>query len=143
MKRFGHARDRRWGGLLFSLLLGLAAIVAVSPALPLRSAPSPLAPPLIAQGTTPPPSPTAPIPSPATTPLDPTRIPAVPIDPTAPLPSDPAPPVSTAPPAPLEGIYTDPAGRFKVGHLKGYKSTLLAGATLAKLPRSRLTPATD
>lgn len=135
MKRLGYLRDRRWGGLLFGLLLGLAAIVALLPSLSLRSAPL-IAQEAIAQGTAP--SPTAPIPSPATTPLDPARIPAVPIDPTAPLPRDPAPPVSTAPPAPLEGTYTDPAGRFKVGILKDYKSTPLAGAVLIESPNGNV-----
>ena len=137
MKRFGHSHDRRWGGLLFALLLGLAAIVAMSPSLPLRSAPL-IAQEAIAQETAPAPSPTSPLPSPATTPLDPARIPAVPIDPAAPLSSDPAPPVSTAPPAPLEGTYTDPAGRFKVGILKDYKSTPLAGAVLFESPNGNV-----
>jgi hypothetical protein len=39
-------------------------------------------------------------------------------------------PASIAPPTPLEGNYQDPAGRFQVGILKGYRVSPLAGSVL-------------
>ncbi len=49
-----------------------------------------------------------------------------------------APPASTAPPSPLQGTYRDPAGRFQVGLLPGFKATPLAGSVLVEAPDGQL-----
>jgi hypothetical protein len=84
----------------------------------------------IAQSPSPTESP-SPAPSPTLAPAIPgssAPIPQISIPPAA-SPS-PAAPASTAPPAELSGTYTDPANRFKVGILKGYKASPLAGSVL-------------
>lgn len=60
--------------------------------------------------------------------LSPTSPNALPAPPTPP----PPPPASTAPPLPLAGEYSDPAGQFKVGLLKDYRVTPLAGSVLVE-----------
>lgn len=63
---------------------------------------------------------------------------ALPVPPAPP----PAPPVSTAPPLPLApgnaGMYFDPAGRFRIGVLQGYKVSPLAGTVLIESPDGSL-----
>lgn len=70
------------------------------------------------------PPPTAPVPLP-----NQTNIPAVPVSPSL-IPAPPSAPASTAAPLPLGGTYQDPAGHFKVGVLKDFKVSPLAGSVL-------------
>lgn len=77
----------------------------------------------------------SPPPSPSSSP-PPSLLPSVPL---LPLPSDPvSPPASTAAPLPLEGDYRDSTGRFRVGILKGYKVSPLAGSVLIESPDGNL-----
>lgn len=66
-----------------------------------------------------------------------TGFPAVPISPSL-TPTPTALPASTAPPLPLGGDYQDPLGRFKIGILKGYKVSPLAGSVLIEAPDGKL-----
>lgn len=115
---------KRW------LVLGLLSAIALTIATHLLPMPQ-----LISAGTgisvlaQSPPSLQPPAPTPETTPtLSPTAPNALPAPPTPP----PPPPASTAPPFPLVGEYSDPAGRFKVGLLKDYRVTPLAGSVLVE-----------
>lgn len=93
----------------------------VTPAPPVTSAPQPRS--------SPPPGATSPTQTtPAPVPNQ-TNIPAVPVSPSL-LPPPPSGPASTAAPLPLGGTYEDPAGRFKVGVLKDFKVSPLAGSVL-------------
>lgn len=74
------------------------------------------------RGASPPPPTPAPVPNQ-------TNIPAVPVSPSL-LPPLPSAPASTAAPLPLGGSYQDPAGHFKVGVLKDFKVSPLAGSVL-------------
>lgn len=95
--------------------VAVAQSPAATPTPQPRSSPSP-------GGTAP--TPTAPAPAP-----NQTTIPAVPVSPSL-LPPPPSAPASTAAPLPLGGTYQDPAGRFKVGVLKDFKVSPLAGSVL-------------
>jgi len=112
-------RKYRW----FSVL-GIFAAIAIAltgPWLTQEFGPTPLA---IAQT----PEPTPPVPTNPDQPL-----PQVPVAPSA-IPAPSAPPASTAAPLPLSGNYQDPAGRFKVGVLAGYRVTPLAGSVIIEAP---------
>lgn len=74
--------------------------------------------------------------SPSPTPTDPPASAPATLPPPPPVPT--APPASTAPPLPIEGYYQDTAGRFKVGILKGYKVSPLAGSVLVESPDGNL-----
>jgi hypothetical protein len=83
------------------------------------------------------PTPAAPAPALPTSPANQTTIPAVPVSPSLVAPP-PAPPASTAAPLPLGGTYQDPSGRFKVGVLKDFKVSPLAGSVLIESPDGNL-----
>lgn len=62
-----------------------------------------------------------------------------PVTSASPLPvPPPPPPASTAPALPLGGDYQDPGGRFKVGVLKNYTTSPLAGSVLIESPDGNL-----
>ncbi|MDX2232373.1 MAG: hypothetical protein NW220_22265 [Leptolyngbyaceae cyanobacterium bins.349] len=127
---------KRNQGWLWSVGILVLLVVVASPMLPSRL--TAIAPASVqAQSPTPRSTPTAPNAplspaSPAPSP-GPTVFPAVPVTPSA-LPTPPAPPASTAPPAELGSTYADPSGRFKVGVLKNYKVSPLAGSVLIESP---------
>lgn len=100
---------------------------------PASSAPSPAAP------NSPSPTPQGATPSPASPGLQPLpgqpNAPPLPAVPTSVLPAAPA---LTAPPLPLSGEYKDPAGRYKIGILKGFTVSPLAGSVLLEAPDGNL-----
>ncbi|WP_421654937.1 hypothetical protein [Leptothermofonsia sp. ETS-13] len=113
------------------IILGIVVVVAIA-ANPILS-PSPSfsqSPPAPSPSPLPPSSPSPP-PSPLPSPTSPPQIPPT-------LTPPPIPPASTAPPLPLNGDYRDPAGRFKVGILAGYKVSPVAGSVLVKSPDGHL-----
>lgn len=116
-------KRNRW--LFWGLSLLAMVSVAIASPLLLHSAS-----PVQAQSPRPAASP-PPLPVPAAT-----ASPAIPVVPVTPAPTvaPPAPPASTAPPAELGGTYADPSGRFKIGVLKNYKVSPLAGSVLIESP---------
>lgn len=124
-------RKHRWLsglGLLFALAITLTGHGFIAGnALEfsaIAQTPEPTPPPLTSPDPTPPANPDQPLPQ-------------VPVAPSA-IPAPPAPPASTAPPLPVGSNYQDPAGRFKVGVLAGYRVTPLAGAVIIEAPDGRL-----
>lgn len=120
------------------VLTGLVAqwLISQSPApTEVAVAQTPAATPKTSPTATPAPQPRSPSAPAASTPPppaslpNPTTIPAVPVSPSL-LPPPASAPASTAAPLPLGGTYQDPAGRFKVGVLKDFKVSPLAGSVL-------------
>ncbi len=123
-------RNRWIGWWLGGIAIAVVAIVTHSGGLEIGR---------MAQAQTPRPI-AAPMPvSPGTRPsaATPAPFPPVPIAPSA-SPPPVAPPASSAPPAALGSPYTDPNGRFKVGVLKNYKVSPLAGSVLIESPDGAL-----
>ncbi len=123
-------------------LLGLVMLVVVVATIASHWLAANMVSPLLAQS--PPPSP-SPLPSLAPTASTPLRLSPSPLPSRSPTlsipltpPPPPAPPASTAVPLPLGGDYQDPAGRFKIGILKDYKVSPLAGSVLVEAPDGRL-----
>lgn len=126
-------RKQRW--MTGLALLGMAAIALLHLTFSTSQLPGDSR--VLAQS--PQPSPTAPpaasAPNAQTAPAIP--IPPVPIPPSV-TPPPSAPPASTAPPLELSGTYEDPAGRFQVGVLSGYKVSPLAGSVLIESPTGQV-----
>ncbi len=99
-----------------------------SPQVPTLNSPAPTASP---SGSTPNPNPTSPV----LQPLPGQANPSLPAIPASVLPAAPA---LTAPPLPIGGEYKDPTGRFKIGILKSYTVSPLAGSVLFEAPDGNL-----
>jgi hypothetical protein len=122
-------------GLLLLGVLSAIAILWMQPALKQATIQTAIAQssPASPASPTPPTSPASPVsPILPTTPrATPSPSFTIPVSPSI-VPAPPAPPASTAPPAELSSTYKDPAGRFKVGVLKDYKVSPMAGSVLVE-----------
>ncbi|NJP11591.1 MAG: hypothetical protein HC866_20740 [Leptolyngbyaceae cyanobacterium RU_5_1] len=117
-----------WASVLPSVLAQSAPASPQTSPNPRSLSPSTIAP------TTPNPETSA---SPSPLPTAPSTIPEVPVAPSI-IPTPPAPPASTDPPLPISSDYQDPGRRFKVGVLKDYKVSPLAGSVLIEAPDGNL-----
>ncbi len=109
-------KNRRYRLMILGIVAAVVVAIATNPIL------SP--PPSFSQF---PPASPSPLPSPPSAPQIPPTLTPPPI-----------PPASKAPPLPLNGDYRDPAGRFKVGILEGYKVSPVTGSVLVESPDGHL-----
>ncbi|NDJ15704.1 hypothetical protein [Myxacorys almedinensis] len=136
------SRRNGWIGLAVGALIALLFLTS-RPALIMAQAPSPSpsgsvgvpVDPIPVDPSLPNPRPPIPSPSPSVSP-SPSGSPTIAPAPIAPggFPSVPVPAAPTAPPLPVGGEYLDPGGQFKVGILRDFKVSPLAGSVLIESP---------